>query len=438
MSKTITVYHNDENLINDICRVDFSGQEIGKIKRTDEGYLTGEAPVARIGIYQYVLTDGSIRAELVNRDTLFNSDSMNSLKMKPITDTHPPERSLNSKNVKRRKVGFTGENIKRDGDFLVTPLTITDADAIENIDQGRKELSPGYICDLLLEPGTFNYPGHSQHGKRYDGIQLNRKYNHLATCDKARGGAELKLNLDQVEHYDGFEVIDTILVPEKVKVVESIKNIFDSEYLTDSEIQHIINKRKGQNMPQLQVKGINYDAAQEVINFCGEETKRADAAIKRADIAEVQVKAIQSKLDKAEGERDGLKTKVDTLEKVDHADAINKGVNERIEILKVANVVLDDESKKKLATMKNDEIKLAIIKAKSPDINLDSVSNDYISGVYNTVVSDVKFDSDAIGRQRGDSAFIHDNNGDPDDKARKDSEDKMQNNYKDFGGKHKE
>ena len=412
MSKIITIYHNDSTL-HGLYRVDFTGKKIGKIKRTDEGYLTGEAPVARVGIYHYVLNDGSIRAELVNEDTLFKPDSMKTLHMKPITDTHPPERSLNSITVKRRKVGFTGENVKREDDFLITSLSITDSDAIENINNGRKELSPGYKCDLLLVSGTFDYPGHSQHGEKYDGIQLNRRYNHLATCDKARGGSELKLNLDSkvVEHCDGFEVSNL-----------------------DKDGVELINKqRKVEKMPQMNIDGIDYEAAQQVINHSNKETKRANDVQVRADGSEKQAKDLKIKLDKAEGERDGLKTKVDDLEKVDHSDAINKGVTERIGLLKVASVVLDDEGKKALDTMKNDDIKLAVIKAKSPDVNLDGKSEDYISARFDTITESLNFDPDAIGRQVLDTIHQHDNAGDVVEKAKTDSEEKMRNAYKNFG-----
>jgi hypothetical protein len=415
MSKIITVYHNDETL-NGQFRVDFTGEKIGKIKRTDEGYLTGEAPVARIGIYSYVLKDGSIRAELVNEDTLFNPNSMKTLHLKPITDTHPPERSLNKATVKRRKVGFTGENVKRDKHFLVTSLAITDDDAINNIDNGRQELSPGYKCDLLLQPGTFDFPGHPQHGQKYDGIQLNRRYNHLATCDKARGGSELRLNLDSemVEHCDGFEVNDL---------------------LNKDSNKQSTKKRKVDKMPNFNIEGIDYEAAQQVINFTNKETKRADTAEARIDGLDTEVKDLKTKLDKAEGERDGLKTKCDDLGKIDHSDEINKGVTERISLLNVANAILDEEGKKTLDSLKNDEIKHAVIKTKSPDVNLDGKSADYINARYDTVVETLNFDPDAIGKQRMDSSYKHDNsNVDVVEKAKNDSEEKMRNAYKDFGG----
>ena len=422
MSRIIPVYHNDADIIQ-VDRVDFVGRKVGNIKRTDEGYLTGDAPVAKIGILSYVLNDGSIRKELVTRDTLFNQDSMATLRMKPVTDQHPPERLLDSRTVKRRKVGFTGENIKQDGEYLVTPLIITDGDAVNNINEKRRELSPGYRCDLLLEAGTFDNPGHPQHGQRYDGIQLNRKYNHLAVCDKARGGEDLKLHIDSIDNIDGFEII------------EAIEN---TDSLTKEEIQSIkqIIKRKGNSMPQINIDGINYDVAnQEVINFTHKETNRADSEKTRADASETKVTDLTVKVDTLEGERDGLKTKVGEFEKLDHTETINAGVTERIGVLDIASIVItDEESKKKIDSMSNKDLKIAVIKVKSPDVNLDEKTEDYINARYDSIAEGIEFDPNAVGNQRRKTAQRNDSTPDPVEKARKDSEEKMQNNYKDFGG----
>ena len=93
MSKIIrNVNHNDSyETITGLYRVDFTGRRVGGVKKTDEGYLAGQAPIAKVGILTYHLEDGSTRRELVSEDALFNTDSMQSLHLRPITDTHPRE-----------------------------------------------------------------------------------------------------------------------------------------------------------------------------------------------------------------------------------------------------------------------------------------------------------------------------------------------------------
>jgi len=230
---TIKVFRSDR----------ISSQRIGSIKKTDEGYLMGTAPVAKVGVMSYLLNDGSIRRELVPEETLFNVDNMETLKMKPITNSHPSEGAINSFNAKSKKVGFTGETIKQDGDYLLTSLTITDNDSINNIDNGKRELSPGYECDLLLQSGVFK-------GQKYDAIQVKRVYNHLALCDKARGGDDIRLNLDsaEAENINGYE-LNKLDEKEKIFFNDSIN----------------LNQRS-RFMDTFKLDGIEYNADKQVIN----------------------------------------------------------------------------------------------------------------------------------------------------------------------------
>ena len=427
MKKIIPVYHNDAETLQNICRVDFTGRKVGGIGRTDEGYLTGAAPIAKIGILKYFLEDGSTRRELVNEDTLFNPDSMRTLRMKPITDQHPPEKTLSSKTVKRRKVGFTGENVKRDGEFLLVPVTVTDEDAVNSVDQGRQELSPGYRCDLLLEPGEYQ-------GQRYDGIQLNRKYNHVAICDRARGGSDLRLHLDGVDHLDGFEVNKMVMDSEKENTL-----LFNEDEI--KAIKKLIKGRElNMDLVKFNVDGINYDAAQEVINFAKKETVRADAAEGKVAGLETKNTELQAKVDALEGERDGLKTKVDEFEKLDHTDAIQKGITERLDVLDAVDAVIPEEKRKemKIDTLSNMDLKKSVILAKSPEAKLDERNDDYLNARFDSIFEGLKFDPDAAGNARRKAAPRLD--GDPDkvEKARKDSEDRIQNDYKDLGGRVKD
>lgn len=425
MTKTIrNVQHNDEyETITGLYRVDFTGRRVGSVKKTDEGYLAGQAPIAKVGILTYYLEDGTTRRELVSKDTLFNADSMRSLYMRPITDTHPREKVLDSGNVKRRKVGFTGETVKQDGEFLTVSVIITDADAITNVQGGRQELSPGYRCDVLMEPGEFE-------GHRYDGIQQTRRYNHIAICDRARGGKDLKLHLDSVEHLDGFEVQDSMFFMES-----GFENMFNEDELKTLKI--LLNKGKGGAMPQINVDGISYEAAQEVINALSKSTTRADAAEGKVDAAEAKATDLQTKLDTAEGERDGLKTKVDGLEKLDHLDAINDGVTERIAVLDTVDAVIPEDKRKELKVdeMSNKELKVAVIMAKSPDAKLDEKSDDYINARFDSISEALDFDPNAAGNARKKSVHRSDSsNVDEGEKARLDSEERMKNAHKTLGG----
>lgn len=330
-------------------RFDYMDYKRGTCKRTDEGYLQGVAPVARVGIMNYRLPNGTMRRELVPPETLFNKDSMSTLRMKPITNSHPPETLIDRATVKARKVGFTGETVQQDDVFLMTSLVVTDDDAIADVDGGRRQLSPGYRCDLRLEPGTFN-------GQDYDAVQVNRRYNHLALVDTARGGASLQLNVD---HADGFEIIEGL------------------------EVDKPLTKEK--RMPLMKLDGIEYEAPAEVVRHI----EKQDAAIAKA-VADAQT-AVQSsaaKLDSISAERDTLKAKVETLSKVDVAAEAQKIVKARTALERQVTPHLDEETVKKIDTMSDADLRKAVILKAFPkaDAQLTGASDVYIQARFDSAL----------------------------------------------------
>ena len=484
----------DGSEVVEVNRVDFMSRPIGQVRKTDEGYLQGDAAIAKVGILTYAKTDGSYVNELVTDDTLFEIDSMKSLQMNPITNAHPKETVLDSKTVKRRKVGFTGETVKQDEDFLTSSVLITDDDAIQSVTEGRQELSPGYACKLLLQPGVFQ-------GTKYDAIQLERRYNHVALCDKARGGKDLRLNLDSVERCDGFEIekFDAVLTTQKrenlkdsdfcfvmgegknkvrkfpaydaahvrnalarlpqsnltdeqkakvktcligkaekfgVKVSkDSIDYNKDDYNLNKQELSFIQGKGHKMDLPMIRIDGIEYSASQEVINYCNKLAAQVTTETKRADDAEALVITEKKRADENQGKLDTATEEVTTL-KADAVDGtkVDTLVKARIKLLDAAAAVITEDAEvKKLDTMADKDIKVAVIKTRTPDVNLDDQSDDYINARFDAIIEATDYDPEAIGRQRSDSAHKNDSSGDKIEKAKTDSEEKMKKNYETLG-----
>jgi len=179
--------------IKTVSRID-KAMIVGKVTRTDDGYLKGSAVVARTGILEY-FEDGKIVRELVTPEELSRADSLETLKMKPLTNGHPSVSKLDAKTCKQFQVGFTGETVKVDNGLLYTTLTVNDSAAIHDVENGKRELSAGYDCTLKDEPGIWN-------GQRYDRIQIARKYNHVAICSLGRAGDVAALHLDAADVYE--------------------------------------------------------------------------------------------------------------------------------------------------------------------------------------------------------------------------------------------
>lgn len=164
------------------------------VRMTRDGYIVARAKTARTGIQLYSarelgLTDRPA-TEMVRvyrpPEEVFHKDAMASMAHRPVTVDHPPE-MVTAKNWKRYSGGITGGEIVRDGDFVDVPLTLMDQVAIDAYEAGKRQLSWGYTSDIELGDGV------SPEGENYQAIQRNIRCNHLATCDLARGGPDLRL-----------------------------------------------------------------------------------------------------------------------------------------------------------------------------------------------------------------------------------------------------
>ncbi len=152
---------------------------------TPEGFLNCYMRVAKVGDLQYRNAEGSTRTEYVSKDSLFNTDSVKTLKMKPVTLEHPPS-LLTAETAKAYATGSTGHLTVPDGSFLGITAVIHDKPTIDAILSGKaREVSCGYTCDLV---------------KRADGKyeQKNRQYNHVAITRKGRAGSSVAVHMDSV------------------------------------------------------------------------------------------------------------------------------------------------------------------------------------------------------------------------------------------------
>lgn len=320
-----------------------------KATRTDEGYLIDTPIVGRAGIQLYRNADGSVRRELRPPEEVFHPDSLASFAGKPVTDEHPNE-PVTAKNAKRLAVGTMRSEGKQDGDNVIAPIIIHDAEMVDKVMKGgKRELSLGYKVDLEETPGVWN-------GQEYDAIQRNIRINHLAIVPRGRAG-NAKLNLDR--H-------DAVLFnPEE-------ENVMPNENLGRIRLD----------------SGLEYPAAPEVV--VAMEKLRADKAV--VDETVVQ---LHTQLDTIAAERDALKSQVQSAEQV-KADAMvqaRKEIQARVELEKVAG-----EFKIDCAGKTDREIKELVIKVGRSDADLAGKSEDYITAAFDLAVA-MKTDA-AMAAQR--------------------------------------
>ena len=152
---------------------------------TDEGFLIcRNVPIARIGDQEYLGTELGLDSRdvvTVHRpeEEVFSDATIASFEGKPVTDDHPSE-LLDADTAKLYSKGHA-QNVRRGkgewADYLLADLHIQDADLINAIKGGKREVSCGYMTEY--EPND-------------DGTFTQRKIrgNHIAIVTEGRAGHE--------------------------------------------------------------------------------------------------------------------------------------------------------------------------------------------------------------------------------------------------------
>lgn len=352
-------------------------------RRLDDGRMIVDARLTRTGVFIYRNPDGTERREYRAPSEVFKVDSTKTFELVPVTMGHPPE-MVNADNAHKYTVGQVGENIRQDGIHLVATLALNTATAIKLVENGMREVSCGYACDLDETPGV------SPDGERYDARQYNIRGNHLAIVDAGRAGtAAIK--------FDAAEQIDsTVGIPSTEKI------------LTDTKESHVDELKK---------------ALAEVT----EQTKRADAAeklatenAKRADTADAKIKEIEAQLVKAESDKaveakraDEASKRADTAEKSrkDADDAFASKVASRVELEGAAVAVLgrndkgevlkaDGKATCELAKMTERDIRCEVVTKLEGTVIDAKRSDDAVTMAFDLAIDRAKKSGEALGTAR--------------------------------------
>jgi len=324
----------------------------GEAELTPEGYIKALAVVTRTGIFDYRNPDGSIRRELRHPDEVFDPSSLESMKMIPVTNGHPLERLVNADNARNLAIGYTGETIEVEKEFILSKLLITDKEAVKDVkERNRKQLSLGYTVELVKEDGTYN-------GKPYDYRQTNIRYNHLSIVSEARAGSEATIALDEN---------DTVEIFKQENTMAKIKLRIDQEEIMvePSTAQHYEKLMK------------DYE------NLMAEKQR-----------VEQELEMIKSMLEKAQAERDSAMEKKTELDPEDKPGPVNTDSAEFKNAVK-ARVALEKQVENalgrdiKIDSLSDIDLKKKIILSRRPTMNLDGKSETYINVAYDIAISEL-------------------------------------------------
>ena len=125
-------------------------------------------------------------------EELFKIQTIDSLKNVAVTDKHPQEMFIRPYNSQRLMVGFVcGEPRIEQDYYLSSEIILTRQDIIDSVIQKfqsgeNQEVSAGYSASIQEAQGNYN-------GEKYNAIQTDIVFNHVAMVDIGRAGKEVRL-----------------------------------------------------------------------------------------------------------------------------------------------------------------------------------------------------------------------------------------------------
>jgi hypothetical protein len=321
-----------------------------KIEFKEDGTFIAHAPITSIGVYVYKREYGTTH-ELRSYEEVFKEDSLNTLENLPITLHHPNDK-ITKENQAQYEVGRIIGNITHyDNDPRVyADLHITDKKAIKAaLACGIKFLSCGYECKGIKADGVFL-------GMKYDTMQTDIRYNHLALCRTPRGDENLMIKLDSIA--DALKFCDA-----QTEFEENVSTTNNGE----------------NNMAQKEDSG---DSNAETIKMF------ADMQIK-IDSKEKELMAAKAETERMKGEKDALQTKCDSLasELKSLQDSFPSQIHELAHKLSILRGFVNEwgvEGVKEDATEK--EMKIAIISKHDKNFKVDGKSEDYINARFDSTI----------------------------------------------------
>jgi len=326
-----------------------------KIEFKEDGTFVTHAPITSIGVYVYEKADGTKTHELRSYEEVFKEDSLKTLENLPIT-LHHPNGKVNAENLDLLEVGkIIGNIAKYDNDPRVyADLHITNKKAIKAaLAEGVKFLSCGYDSKDIKNDGVFL-------GMKYDTIQTNIVYNHLALCRKPRGDENLMIKLDSLSGLLKFDDAQTEF-EENVSQTNNGDNIMEQK--TDGNSSNI-----------------------DAIKMFSEMQSKLDSKEKEVIVAKAEVEKMKGEKDALQAKCDSLASEIKLLQ-----DEFPQKIHELAYQLSTVRNLANEfgiESLKADATEK--EIKVAVIAKLDETFKADGKSDEYINARFDSMVEIAK------------------------------------------------
>lgn len=327
---------------------------------TPQGFLKVKGFACRTGILVYQTTDGRTIRVYRPPEEVFKQTTMDSMKNMPLTRQHKGG-LVNPKNFKAASVGYTGDTVEKvEGNKLAVDVIVADADAIQDVQNGIRELSMGLLPEWHPTPGTVVIDGREE---AYDMIHRNLVANHLSLVNQGRAGAEISLQMDSED--------------EQAAVMDGLG--FQIE--------------KAEDTVKVKINGVEYEVSDQVAQAMKATQDQHDAEIatlkKVGDDAKAEATTAKAATDALTAKVDTMTAEVTKLKGAaqDGTDPakLNERVKARARVLAVAKHLIDKKDHVALDSKTDLELKTLAVKAHNPAVALDGKSEDYINAAFDMV-----------------------------------------------------
>lgn len=342
--------------------------EIIEKKVNDNGYLVLKCIFARVGIqerYGIEISDDfepdKLYKEYRSPYEVFKPEVLESFQRVVITNDHPTE-LLTNKNTKYHAVGFVSSNVVViDNGYLQCEITIYDLSTIEDIMNGKIELSAGYLYSITMVEN-----------QEYDYIQTDIKPNHIALVQAGRCGSSCSLAFDQNPNLNKGENMKKVVF--KVKQPDGTDRIIIEIEVSEESfaaVQSVADKIYEMSTDVCANKGNDED-----VEALKEEVASKDEELITKD---EEVKTLKEANDKLQAAVDTKKpAALDSVK-------ITKIAMDLAAVMLVAKDSDIDYAGKDALTIKKE-----VIKKFNPELALDGKSAEYVGYAFDNIAVQLK------------------------------------------------
>ncbi|MBG3014730.1 DUF2213 domain-containing protein [Proteus mirabilis] len=293
-------------------------------------------PISKVGVFDYLGFEiGAPIPEKIYKvyrpqEELASTETINSFKLMPFVDEHEMLGKDGTPAETKGIQGVIGEQVYFEYPYLRSNIKILSNSALNQIEGGKIELSPGYRCIYDFTPGEFN-------GERYDAIQRHIRANHLALVDEGRTGDDVAVQDHSVITIDTKELIRMNEEENKEKQTTD-EGAFTPEQLDALKaiIKEVITSTQPatDNDPEEEKKPST--------DSDPDEEQKAEEAVEKAEIATEEAESGEPEaVEKAEV---AIETAVEAIEEAkEHLDqATTDGLNRRLKRLNRSMTAMDE------------------------------------------------------------------------------------------------